>query len=105
MEKLEATDVTLSIGPGLIQQELDTWDDLYGISERYKAECCSKNSGKAWLSEVFERSNKLKLPTKQYAENIELGTDFGLFVDKRFLRRSFLVACNRAGLFDIQSGD
>ncbi|MEZ8801567.1 HNH endonuclease [Vibrio splendidus] len=104
-KKLEATDVTLSMGSALIQQELDTWDDLYGISERYKAECCSKNSGKAWLSEVFERSNKLKLPTKQYVENIELDTELDPFVDKRFLRRSFLVACNRAGLFDIQNGD
>lgn len=99
-KNLKATDVTLEMGPAAIKPQLETWDDLYGISERYKAECCSKNSGKAWLSEVFERSKKLKLSTKQYVEAIELDTDIDPFVDKRFLRKAFLVGCIDAGLFD-----
>lgn len=52
-EKICPSDINITIGPVGLESELATWNDLYGINERYIAECCSKNSGKTWLTEVF----------------------------------------------------
>jgi hypothetical protein len=96
---LKDSDVTLAMGPTSNSSELATWDDLYGISERYRAECCSNNSGKAWLSEIFERSKKLKMQTLEYVKLMELDSGLDPFVDKRFLKNAFLIGCCEAGLF------
>lgn len=99
-ENLTANDVEVALGPDALDSELGTWDDLYGIVERYRAECCSSGVGKAWLSEIFERAAKLKLQRLEYVETIELDSDLDQYLDKRFLKKAFLQGCQRAGLFE-----
>lgn len=99
-ENLQPNDIELEIGPNVLNSELDTWNDLYGIIERYKAECSSTGAGKAWLTEVFERADKLNMSKRQYVETMELDSKLDPFVDKRFLRKIFLEGCMNARLFD-----
>lgn len=99
-ENLERDDIELMLGPDVVADELKTWNDLYGIADRYKAECCSTGSGKAWLTEVFERADKLKMSRQHYVETIELDSDLDPYVDKRFLKKAFLAGCRDAKLFD-----
>ena len=35
-------------------EELDTWNDLFGIEERYKAKCLKKNEGKYWMQRILD---------------------------------------------------
>jgi hypothetical protein len=47
-------DMTLSIGPENLKEEINTWRDVYGIGERYKARCCGENDGKYWIEQVLD---------------------------------------------------
>lgn len=55
IEKLTSADITLQFGPAALLEELDTWKDVYGIEERYKAKLCGENDGKYWLTQVLAR--------------------------------------------------
>lgn len=46
IDKLMPTDITLQFGPAALAEEIDTWKDVYGIEERYKAKLCGENDGK-----------------------------------------------------------
>ena len=51
---LTPADIALQFGPVAIAQEIDTWKDVYGIEERYKAKLCGENDGKYWLTQVLD---------------------------------------------------
>ncbi|WP_218120428.1 hypothetical protein [Nitrosomonas sp. Nm132] len=54
IEKLTPADVNLQFGPAAINEEIDTWKDVYRIEERYKAKLCRENDGKYWLTQVLD---------------------------------------------------
>ena len=49
-------DIAFSVGPEELKEEISTWNDVYGIEERYKAKCCGENDGKGWIREVVDES-------------------------------------------------
>lgn len=49
--RLTPTDIDLEFGPPELDEQIETWKDVYGIEERYKAKCCSADA-KAWLEDV-----------------------------------------------------
>lgn len=99
-ENIAPSEVSLEMGPDVINSELETWDDLYGITKRYKAECCSKASGKEWLTEIFDLAKRRGKSPRDYIEDLAITCERNPYAEKRFLKRAFLDGCERAGLFD-----
>ena len=81
-------------------QEIGTWNDLYGIDERYRVECSSEGAGKAWLTEVFDEWKHQVGDPGSYMSRLELHCKKDPYIEKRFLKKAFLEGCHRAGLFD-----
>ncbi len=91
--------ITLETGPTELREQLDTWLDVYGIEERYKAKLCGENDGKGWLREVIDESQNYEQTPEQFLiAKIKTATN-SPWVDNNFLRKPFLEACQRNGLF------
>ncbi|GJL49836.1 MAG: hypothetical protein NPIRA01_10630 [Nitrospirales bacterium] len=46
VEHLTPNDMEIEFGPTSLNEELETWKDVYEIDERYKAKCCGESDGK-----------------------------------------------------------
>jgi hypothetical protein len=96
--KLTPTDINLQFGPAAITQEIDTWKDVYGIEERYKAKLCGENDGKYWLTQVLDECQAYG---KQPADILNMRTQQAQsrpYADCNFLRKPFLDACRQIGV-------
>jgi len=93
-------EIQLDIGPGVIEDEINTWLDVYGIEERYKAKCCSENDGKGWIREVVDECHNFGLSSQDYYQRKMKVVANDPWVDTNFLKKPFLEACNDAQLFD-----
>lgn len=54
------TDLEIRIQSASQPDETLRWQELFGISERYTAKCCSKNGGRYWLTRVFDECQNHK---------------------------------------------
>lgn len=100
--KLTAADVDLTFGPAALKEKIDTWKDVYGIEERYKAKLCGENDGKYWLMQVLDECQGYY---KQPAEILSMRAQQAQsrpYADCNFLRMPFLDACAKTGIFDTQ---
>ena len=98
--KLTPADVNLKFGPAAVNEQIETWRDVYGIEERYKAKLCTENDGKAWLAQVLDEWNELGRDPTDFLLSLELNTRNRPFTDCNFLKKPFLDACQATGLFD-----
>ncbi len=99
IENLKPTDVQMQFGPAAITEEIETWKDVYGIEERYKAKLCGENDGKYWLTQVLEECQAYD---KQPADILAMRAQQAQsrpYADCNFLRRPFLEACQQIGVF------
>lgn len=105
---LKSSDIA-KLGPGAINlhitasgraEEVETWKEVFGIEERYKAICCEENDGKVWLERILIQHTKYRL-TKRQMLTAELATaEEDPWSDANFLKKPFLKACDQAGIFD-----
>lgn len=98
IEKLTAADVSLQFGPAAITEEIDTWKDVYGIEERYKAKLCGENDGKYWLTQVLDECQAYD---KQPVDILSMRAQQAQsrpYADCNFLRKPFLDACRQLGV-------
>ncbi|MDQ1240046.1 MAG: hypothetical protein QG577_2232 [Thermodesulfobacteriota bacterium] len=94
-------DVSLTTGPEELREEINTWLDVYGIEERYKAKCCGENDGNYWIEQVFDEcQNDGKTPEDIFA-TLSRQAHLRPFAEANFLKKSFLEACLRSGLFNM----
>ena len=100
IEKLTRTDINLTFGPAAVNEQIETWKDVYGIKERYEAKLCTESDGKAWLAQVFDEWKELGRDPKDFLESLALNTRNRPFTDCNFLKKPFLDACQAKGLFD-----
>jgi hypothetical protein len=108
IEKLTPADIILQFGPTEVAEEIDTWKDVYGIEERYKAKFCGENDGKAWLIEVLDEwrwhdktaGAEGKAPTA-YLREVSRHAQKSPYANDSFLKKPFLGACQERGLFEI----
>ncbi|MBY0419937.1 MAG: hypothetical protein K2W88_17935 [Pararheinheimera sp.] len=96
IEKLKPSDVQMQFGPAAITEEIETWKDVYGIEERYKAKLCSPDAND-WIEEFRLLNRRRLIPAKEYLEDLE-GLDS--FSNCNFLRRAFLRAFNEIGILE-----
>jgi hypothetical protein len=98
IENLKPTDVQMQFGPAAITEEIETWKDVYGIEERYKAKFCGENDGKYWLTQVLDECQSYD---KQPAEILAMRAQQAQsqpYADCNFLRKPFLEACQQIGV-------
>lgn len=96
--KLTPTDVDLTFGPAALKEKIDTWKDVYGIEERYKAKLCGETDGKYWLTQVLDECQAYD---KQPADILNMRAQQAQsrpYADCNFLRKPFLDACRQIGV-------
>lgn len=99
IDKLTPADVSLQFGPAALNVEIDTWKDVYGIEERYKAKLCGENDGKYWLTQVLDEWNEDGRNPTDFLATLARQTQNRPFADCNFLRKPFLDACQQIGVF------
>ncbi len=108
IDHLVPDDIQLAFGPPVLNEEIETWKDIYGIEERYKGKLID-GDGKAWLIEVLdewkwqeESSGIDGRSPNDYLRNLKRHTEKFPFASSNFLKNAFLDGCDRAGLFSIK---
>lgn len=96
---LKPADIQLKFGPAEITDEIETWKDVYGIEERYKAKVCGENDGKYWLTQVLDEWKEDGRNPVDYLATLERQRQNWPYADCNFLRKPFLDACAESGLF------
>jgi hypothetical protein len=91
---LTPTDISLQFGPVAINEEIETWKDVYGIEERYKAKFCSADA-KDWIEQFRILNRRRAYSAGEYIEDIEQSD---LFSNTNFLKKAFVKACQDKGL-------
>jgi hypothetical protein len=101
---LSPSDIDLRISASGRVEEIETWMDIFGIEERYKAKLCAKNDGKAWIASALTENENINVTQAELFEMFLSNTaakDNKLRLDDaNFLKRPFLLACRDAGLID-----
>jgi len=97
-EHIGKEDIELSFTSPL-QEEVDTWNALFSIDERYKAKIVGK-SGRYWINQVIDEA---RLRDESCIECMDVKRK--LFQDNpyeemNFLKLPFLEACDEIGLLD-----
>ena len=98
--KLTPEDITLQFGPVALAEELDTWKEVYGIEERYKAKLCGENDGQYWLMQVLDEWKEDGRSPADFLTTLERQARSRPYADCNFLRKPFLEACQKAGLLN-----
>ncbi len=101
---LVPNDIAIEFGPAALREELETWKDVYGIEERYKAKCCCESDGRYWLTQVLDEWQEDGRSPDAYLKTLTRKTDKSPFTDSNFLKKAFLEGCDRAGLFSQNRG-
>jgi hypothetical protein len=76
--------------------------DVYGIEERYTAKCCCENDGKYWIEQVLDESQNNGKTPQECLSTINRQAELKPFAEVNFLKKPFLAACQRAGVFSIR---
>ncbi|MFD0589412.1 HNH endonuclease [Paenibacillus sp. GCM10027627] len=96
IEKLTPQDVTIKFGPVNIEEELKTWNELFGIEARYKAKCCSADAI-YWFNQIIDECGD-KSPMEFLSIRLE-SAQKSPYSDTNFLRKPFLEACAALDMF------
>lgn len=96
--KLTPADITLQFGPAAITEELDTWKDVYGIEERYKAKLCGENDGKYWLIQVLDEWKEDGRDPAKFMVTLARQTQRQPYAECNFLKKPFLDAFRHLGV-------
>jgi hypothetical protein len=99
LEHLKPEDMELQFGPPALGEEIETWKDVYGIVERYKAKCCSDTDGKYWLAQILDEWNEDGRLPEDYLKSLARQANKNPFAECNFLKKAFLDGCDRVGLF------
>lgn len=100
-QNIQPEDIDLIFGPAILNEEIAAWKEIYGIEERYKAKCCAEEDGKDWLVQLHDEWQSKGGNIKTFMDNLIINTQRSPYTDNRFLKKPFLEACIRSGLFEI----
>ena len=99
IENLTPADIHLTFGPANVGEQIDTWKDVYGIEERYKAKFCS-NDSRDWLEQVRILHRDHNLAPTAYLVSLDKQVQQSPVANCNFLKKPFLEACQSVGLLD-----
>ncbi|MFE4241919.1 HNH endonuclease [Peribacillus butanolivorans] len=95
IESLTPQDITITFGPESLEEELKTWNELFGIEERYMEECSAE--AKYWLTQIFDERGD-KSPSEFLLVRLETARRYP-YSENNFLRKPFLEACEALDIF------
>jgi hypothetical protein len=93
---LQPDEIDLTFSSPTHEEEVESWKDVFGIEERYKAKLCSESDGKAWLQRITEESTDSNLSKDQALEYELRAAKRVIEHDAGFLKIPFLIACRDA---------
>ena len=99
VDHLTAEDVGLTFGPAVVHDEIDTWREIYGIDERYKAKLCSGDA-KDWLEQVRIMRDRCGMDPSAWLATVKQQTERSPVANSNFLKAAFLEACQRVGILE-----
>lgn len=99
IDRLRPDDIQLTFGPAALHEEIETWKEVYGIDERYKAKCCSSDA-KDWLEQLRILRDAHGIAPDASLATVQEQTKKAPVANSNFLKQAFLEGCQRAGLFD-----
>lgn len=99
IQNLVPQDITLNFGPPAVKDEIDTWKEVYGIDERYKAKICGKNESFYWLNQVLQESKNYEKQPAEIMNGRAIQAQENPYAEWNFLRMPFLKACQAKGIF------
>ncbi|AMA60594.1 HNH endonuclease [Bradyrhizobium sp. CCGE-LA001] len=97
---LTPQDISIHFGPATLVDEIDTWRDVYGIDERYKAKVLGENDGKYWITQVLDEWQEEGRSPEAFLQILAKQTLKSPFAEANFLKMPFLEACRAKGVFD-----
>ena len=97
---LKKEDVNIEFDSSALTPEIETWDELFDIKNRYKSTCCKEGVGKYWIKQVIEESGNYGLSPKEFLKGQLITAEKNKYSDTNFLRKPLLEACDEIGLFD-----
>lgn len=99
IDKLTPADVHLQFGPATVHEEIETWKEVYGIEERYKAKCCGGDA-KDWLEQIRILQDAHNIDPKSSLATVQQQAARDPVANCNFLKKPFLEACQAAGILD-----
>jgi hypothetical protein len=95
IDKLCPSDIILTVTAPGRDEEVESWMEVFGIEERYKAKCCGKNDGMVWLTSVIEESENCGLTPQEMLKAKIRVAENKPWNDCNFLKKPFLLACQK----------
>lgn len=99
IDRLTPADIQLTFGPAIAHEEIETWKEVYGIDERYKAKCCDSDA-KDWLEQLRILRDAHGIAPDASLATVQQQTAKAPVANSNFLKQAFLEGCQRAGFFD-----
>jgi len=103
-DHLAPGDIQIAFGPLALSEEIETWKDIYGIDERYKAKCCGESDGKYWLQQILDEWTEDGRSPADFLNTLTRLAIKKPYADNNFLKKAFLDGCDRTGLFNVGAG-
>ena len=101
--KLTPDDIQLKITSEEFAEEVQTWEDLFDIEERYKIKCSSRTA-KYWYTQVIDEAQNYNVAPHDAFLRVLKSAEKEPFEEINFLRKSFLDACENKNLFRLGLG-
>lgn len=99
VDNLTPADIQLTFGPATVHEEIETWQEIYGIDERYKAKCCGSDA-RDWLEQVRILRDAHGFAPVASLATVQQQTEKAPVANSNFLKKAFLEGCHRTGLLD-----
>lgn len=100
ISSLTLQDIKMQYGPVALTEEIDTWRDVYGIDERFKAKLLGENDGKFWVLQVLDEWRNDDKAPEEFINTLARQAKLKPFASDNFIKLPFLDGCKRVGLFD-----
>lgn len=100
---LTPADITLTLTSPGQQAEVDSWKDVFGIEERYKAKCLEKNDGLYWFEQATMEFANVRadlgagFTEKQWLQYLINAANRKPHADGNFIKAKYLEACRNIG--------
>jgi hypothetical protein len=93
---LQKDDIDLTFEAPGHEEEIEAWNDVFGIDERYKAKLCAENDGTAWLQSIVEEGDNIDVSRDTLLEYELRKAQKRPYSESGFLKSAFLTACRDA---------
>ena len=103
IESIHPEEIELELSAEGKEEEVDAWTEVFGIEERYKEKCLSKNYGKFWYQEATDEYENLPeavkaiYPKDQWIDKLIRSAKTNKNAQANFIKAAFLEACLRSG--------